>query len=180
MNPHLAEGRRCQADYGWAVFPVRDKKPLPGSHGHRDATTDPAVLARLFRRYPDANGVAVACSSETGPIVVDCDGPDGADALRELERRFGPLPATRAASSGRPHRFHLYFAPPAGGQRVRRRSRSSRAWTSSGTAAGRHPWRHRVRGLYGLARAIGGASADVGSRGPRPRHHPLGGRHDEE
>lgn len=99
------------ADLGWGVFPLDGKRPYSGTHGHRDATTDKKQIRRWWKEYPEAN-VGVACSSEgAGPIVVDIDGLDGKEMLRTLENRFGRLPKTLMATSGRKHRRHLYFTP---------------------------------------------------------------------
>jgi putative DNA primase/helicase len=99
---------------GWAVFPLNGKLPLKGSHGHLDATTDAAQVRRWWTKYPDAN-IGLACSSTRGPVVIDVDGPEGDAAARLLQ-----LPPTREATSGRPHRRHLYFDPPVSGVRISR------------------------------------------------------------
>ena len=105
LTAALAYARR-----GWAVFPLDGKRPFGGTHGHHDATTDPKVIAAMWRDYPDAN-VGIRCDSATGPIVVDVDGPDGEDLVASLD-----LPPTREATSGRGR--HLYFAPD--GQALKR------------------------------------------------------------
>jgi Bifunctional DNA primase/polymerase, N-terminal len=80
-------------------------------HGLHDASTDPAQIRAWWDLWPAAN-VGIA----TGRLVVlDVDGPDGRDALAELERTHGPLPSTLSATSG--HGLHLYF--DAGELRIR-------------------------------------------------------------
>lgn len=114
-NPLLAAAL-AYAQRGWAVFPLIAKRPIPGSHGHNDATTAPVQIKRWWREHPDAN-IGIACSSEgNGPIVLDVDGPEGERAAKLLN-----LPATRTATSGRPHRKHYYFAPPESGELIKRR-----------------------------------------------------------
>ena len=104
---------------GWAVFPLNGKRPFPGTHGHRDATTDRATIRAWWREWPDAN-VGIACSSSTGPIVIDVDGPTGWELLGTLD-----LPPTREATSRREHRRHFYFDPPTNGVEVKRRLKLS-------------------------------------------------------
>lgn len=87
--PLLAEALKLTERTGWHLFPVRGKAPAisaeNGGHGLHDATADPAALARLFDRAPDADGFAVNCGA-SGIIVLDCDvkpGIDGRDSLRD-------------------------------------------------------------------------------------------------
>lgn len=104
------------AERGWHVFPMHFtmqggtvvKKPLTkwakGDSGQR-ATTDPAVIRRWWKRWPDA-GVGIAC----GPselLVIDVDGDDGAASLVSLEGRLGRLPETATVNTSRGR--HLYF-----------------------------------------------------------------------
>jgi hypothetical protein len=107
---------------GWPVLPVHTPTPAGGCscgrprcasagkhprtrRGLRDASTDPAVIAGWWSRWPDAN-VAV----RTGTIVVlDVDGDHGARAVRALEHRHGPLPPTRRARTARGE--HVYLEP---------------------------------------------------------------------
>lgn len=105
---------------GWPVLPVHTPTQAGGcscgqpecraigKHArirdwpHR-ASTNVTVITRWWRRWPDAN-VGVL----TGTIVVlDVDGPDGAQALRELQLAHAPLPPTRCATTARG--AHLYF-----------------------------------------------------------------------
>lgn len=99
---------------GWAVFPLDGKRPYRGTHGHRDATTDPREVRRFWKRYPTAN-IGIACSSTTGPIVIDIDGGNGPELAELLE-----LPPTREATSQRKGRRHLYFDPMTNGTTIKR------------------------------------------------------------
>jgi O-acetyl-ADP-ribose deacetylase (regulator of RNase III) len=86
------------------------KHPLAAlvPQGVNDASSDPAVVAGWWRRFPQAN-VGLA----TGVIfdAVDADGPDGAAALRAFAADHGlelpPGPLVRTGSGG----WHLYLAP---------------------------------------------------------------------
>jgi hypothetical protein len=88
------------------------KHPLT-AHGLNDATSDPAKLARWWRRWPQANIGLV-----TGEVadVLDIDGPAGRAALRRFAadhdlRLEGPLVRT---GSG----WHIYLAPTGTGNRA--------------------------------------------------------------
>lgn len=116
------------AERGWHVYPVngmvggrctcggRDnckpgKHPLT-AHGHQDATTSKLHVARWWDRWPDAN-LAVALRP-SGLVVVDVDGPEGADNLKRLQRRHGAFDTPLWARSGRDEDgWHAYFAAPA-------------------------------------------------------------------
>lgn len=90
---------------GWPVFPVaQDKRPLT-RNGLKDASTDPAQIARW--RALKAAGVAIRTGN--GLVVLDVDGDEGADSLREREREYSELPHTvRAITPG--GGAHHYFA----------------------------------------------------------------------
>src|SRR4051794_2573601 len=104
------------AEAGMPVFPVGiNKRPMRGSHGLLDATTDLSLVARWWAKWPEAN-VAVRCGEPSGLVVLDVDGDEGADSLFELERAHGELPETRSVvtpSSGQ----HFYFRWP--GQEIK-------------------------------------------------------------
>jgi hypothetical protein len=91
---------------GWPVFPCkpRGKTPLC-EHGLKDATTDPAQIAKWAARWPGAN-----VGTPTGTnIVLDLDSRDDGDAsLAELEKIHGVLPDTLTVSTGGGGK-HFYF-----------------------------------------------------------------------
>lgn len=89
----------------WPVLPLRGKLPLL-ARGLHDASTDPALIAEWWQRWPEAN---VGVRTGGGLVVLDVDGDDGADSLHELEREHGELPQTVAALTGGGGR-HYYFA----------------------------------------------------------------------
>jgi hypothetical protein len=104
------------ATYGWPVFPCRlvrrpsgklDKVPLIKDWPNA-ASTDPAVIERWWRQWPDAV-ISFVTGKRSGIIILDIDiRPDrcGLDTLDELG--VLPLPTTpivHTASGG----IHLYF-----------------------------------------------------------------------
>ncbi len=113
-NPRLVAALAYADKYGWKVFPLNGKQPWKGTHGYKDATTDPRRIRAWWKRWPSAN-VGIACDSTLGPIVVDIDGPTGTKFLKTLK-----LPRTRTATTGTVSKRHLYFTPTAGGCVIKR------------------------------------------------------------
>ncbi len=110
MNGALIAGAIEHAAAGRPVFPCRGKVPLTGN-GFHDATTDPAAIKAMFRA-PDA-AVAICTGKASGLVVLDVDGDDGAESLRQLERERGELPRTASVKTPRGGQ-HFYFQHPGG------------------------------------------------------------------
>ncbi|HVW29485.1 MAG TPA: VapE domain-containing protein [Polyangiaceae bacterium] len=89
------------AKRGWAVFPCRPRTKEPATtHGFKDATADKALITRWWKKAPFAN-VAIATGQVSKLAVVDIDPRNLGDlSLRELERKYGPLPETLRAVTG--------------------------------------------------------------------------------
>jgi Bifunctional DNA primase/polymerase, N-terminal len=81
------------------------KRPLPGL-GLQEATQTEETIIRWWSECPGAN-IGIRAD---GLLIIDVDGETGEASLLELERKFGPLPATRAAKTGKG--YHLHFASP--------------------------------------------------------------------
>lgn len=101
----------------WAIFPVDGKRPFRGSHGCKDATTNPAEMCWLWKDRPAAN-IGIATGEISNLFVLDLDehpekGISGSETLRDLERKLGKLPETVEAITGTGGR-HLYFHYPSG------------------------------------------------------------------
>jgi Bifunctional DNA primase/polymerase, N-terminal len=121
---------------GIPVYPVHWPRPTPGGaslacscprglgcdrpakhplvrHGVKEATTDPEVIGRWWRRWPQANvGLATGIYFD----ALDIDGPAGLAALRQLQQvaglqRSGPLVATGGGG------WHVWFRPTGLGNR---------------------------------------------------------------
>ncbi|MCI1788043.1 MAG: bifunctional DNA primase/polymerase [Actinomyces sp.] len=102
---------RQLADAGVPVFACvpGGKRPLPGSRGFLDATTNPNHIGTWWRRTPTAN-LAIPTGRASGLVVVDVDvhAVNGFHALRRagdaglLPR---PLAVVRTPSGG----MHLYY-----------------------------------------------------------------------
>jgi len=71
-SPMLAHALRYAA-MGWPVFPLQGKKPIAGSHGFKDATTDPDKIRSWWRLNYN---IGIHCSQFW---VLDVDNPDSLD-----------------------------------------------------------------------------------------------------
>ena len=82
------------AGRGWHVFPLKGKRPLPGSRGLYDATTDASVITLRYEENPGCNW-GISCGP-SGLLVVDVDqhGCDGEQGLAGLLLEEGDLPQT--------------------------------------------------------------------------------------
>ena len=107
--PALTARRLTEA--GIPLFPcgAGGKRPLPGSSGFHDATTNPSQVADWWGRFPNAN-VAIPTGKASGVVVVDVDvhGINGFEAFGRA-RAAGllpiPLAVVRTPSGG----MHLYY-----------------------------------------------------------------------
>jgi putative DNA primase/helicase len=78
-------------------------------HGLNDATTDPDVIRRWWKTWPDAN-VAIRTGAVSKLAVLDVDPRHGGvDSLRAL----GPLPETALSETGGGG-YHIAFSHPGG------------------------------------------------------------------
>lgn len=110
----LSVAATALAARGWPVFPCKRKRPLL-AHGLHEASTDPVTVGQWWSRdWPDAN-IAVGTGAESGLLVLDVDGDDGADTLHELEREHDELPASVECLTGAGR--HIYLCHP--GQAIR-------------------------------------------------------------
>lgn len=110
----------------WSVLPLHSIKAgkctcgrsdcsSPGKHplipnGVRGATKDPRVIKQWWYRWPFAN-IGIATGRPSGFFVVDVDGEIGADSLKGLEGKYGPLPGTIEQITGGGG-CHLLFKCP--------------------------------------------------------------------
>ena len=125
LSPSPVVAARQLAEAGVPVFACvpGGKRPLPGSRGFLDATTDRVQIGAWWRRVPDAN-LALPTGRVSGVVVVDVDvhGANGFDAFHTA-RAAGllprPLVVVRTPSGG----MHLYY--PA------RQSVEQRSWQAA-------------------------------------------------
>ena len=104
----------ASAARGWHVLTTSPGRKVPlTAHGLHDATTDPAVIAAWWHRWPTA-GVAIATGAASGIIVLDVDPRHGGDdTLHDRERAHGRLPDTPRVFTGGGG-LHVYLAHPGG------------------------------------------------------------------
>lgn len=110
-EPAAGELLAAALNYARAGFPVLplDGKVPRNSNGLTGATTDPAVIAGWWQRWPSAN-VGLRTGAASGLVVLDIDPRHGGTTtLAQLERARGRLPAGPSALTGSGGR-HLYFA----------------------------------------------------------------------
>jgi len=77
------------ADFGLPVFPCQSNKSPACPHGHKDATTDPDEIERLFA-HRNARLIGLATGKASGVVVIDIDVKDDKDCRRW--QRYGDLP----------------------------------------------------------------------------------------
>lgn len=74
-------------------------------------TQDINQVDKWLKRWPNLNlGIVTGFASSV--VVLDIDGPEGEESLRQLEEKRGPLPETWEAVTGGGGR-HIYFSCPA-------------------------------------------------------------------
>jgi hypothetical protein len=112
--PTLPKAALAYARRGVPVFPCEPgaKRPLT-RNGHWDATTDPRVIERWWKRWPSAN-VGVPTGKKSGVVVLDVDVDDGGlESLAKLERAGAPTPKTARTRTGGGG-IHVFFRNPRG------------------------------------------------------------------
>ena len=107
------------ATRGLPVFPIQPgaKTPYPGSHGCKDATTDPGVIAQWWGWYPDAN-VAIATGHRVD--VIDFDGAQGHIDWGHKYPTWDDAEVTilGTVSTPRPGGMHVYVPATGAGNRA--------------------------------------------------------------
>ena len=92
---------------GWNPIPLRkDKRPWIAWAPYQERRVTPEELEEWRRRHPGAN-VGIVTGGISGIVVLDVDGPAGAE---ELKKRH--LPPTPTATTGKG--THYYFRHPGG------------------------------------------------------------------
>jgi hypothetical protein len=109
----------------WSVIPLHSivngqctckKKDCasPGKHprtvnGVKDATTDVETIRKWFRQWPNIN-IGIATGKVNNLTVLDVDGAEGEESLKELIDKYGALPETveQITGSGGHHYFFNY------------------------------------------------------------------------
>jgi Bifunctional DNA primase/polymerase, N-terminal len=110
--PTLPKAALAYARRGVPVFPCEPgaKRPLT-RNGHWDATTDPRIIERWWKRWPSAN-VGVPTGKKSGVVVLDVD-DGGLESLAKLERAGAAAPKTARARTGGGG-IHVFFRYPRG------------------------------------------------------------------
>ncbi|WP_203664702.1 bifunctional DNA primase/polymerase [Lacticaseibacillus sp. 53-4] len=113
--PTMLEMALSYQQHGFAVYPLAPgtRTPLKGSHGYKDATTDPKQAEAWWGEHPDYNiGLGL-----DGMLVFDIDmghksAADGNESLAKLsaDGRAGQIPSTyiETTPNGGLHMFFTY------------------------------------------------------------------------
>jgi putative DNA primase/helicase len=98
------------AERGLLVFPCKEKIPLTGAGGFKNASSDPVDILKWWNENPDAQ-IALPTGTINHLFVLDVDGRSGEDALAKL----GSIPETFEVQT-RPGRRQLWFKQSPGVQ----------------------------------------------------------------
>lgn len=121
-QPRLMTAALALAARGWSVFPLQPRRKTPGVRDWgREATTDPAVIRRVWGRA--GWNIGVACGP-SNLVVVDLDGSTdqqlggqmqhGRQVLVLLAAEAGQMIPADTFSVLTPKGQHLYFTAPFG------------------------------------------------------------------
>jgi len=104
----MLEAALAYVDQGFKIMPVKlDKTPFT-AHGLKDATELQIVVKEYWGRWPDA-GIGILTD---GLVVLDFDKKSGGyKAKKELEGKYGQLPATRTHRTGGGGLHYIYRNP---------------------------------------------------------------------
>jgi hypothetical protein len=110
----MLEAALKYARRGWLVLPLKPgtKEPLI-KNGFLNASNAEDTITSWWSRTPDAN-IGIRVGLESNLFIIDIDnkgGKDGNERLKELEGRFGRLPATYVVKTPNGG-FHYYFTYP--------------------------------------------------------------------
>ena len=91
------------------VFPLSGKVPLV-SGGFQAATQDEEEIQTWWSRWADA-GIGVPTGEISGFDVLDVDGDEGVESLKQYEAEHGPVPDTYVVITGRGCHYYLEHDP---------------------------------------------------------------------
>ena len=109
-NPILGAAQ-IYAGNGWRVIPIpfRTKRATLKDWPNK-ATFDEGQIRQWFHGGP--SNMAICTGQESNLVVIDVDGQDGEQALKQLQSVHGPLPQTLTSLTGKGR--HLFFLWPNG------------------------------------------------------------------
>jgi hypothetical protein len=124
------EAALAYAQRGWRVIPLhgvvggactcdRSDCSRSGKHpltpnGLKNGSIDEATIRRWWQEEAPLANVGVVTGRASGLWVLGPDGQQGIEALTELERIHGPLPATPRSRTGGGGRHYAFAYPPRG------------------------------------------------------------------
>ena len=99
------KSKACETAIHVPVFPVRGKIPLI-TGGFCSATQNQSLVEQWWTEWPNA-GIGVPTGEITGFDVLDVDGDEGFESLRQYEAEHGPVPDTFVVITGKGLHYYL-------------------------------------------------------------------------
>ena len=118
--PSSLETALKYAAYGWSILPLRARRKEPAtSHGLHDATRDERAI-REWWGNGSAYNVGVATGEVSRIVVIDIDGPEGAESWKALCGEHGEVVTLKQKTGRADGGWQLVFRHP--GEAVRNRA----------------------------------------------------------
>ena len=110
MRTDMLDAALDYAGRGLSIIPVgQDKRPLIKWAEFQSRIASREEITRWWTRHPHAN-VGIVTGTISGILVIDCDTPEGFEAVRKMLPDALILPIARTPRGG----WHLWFVYPAG------------------------------------------------------------------
>lgn len=110
MNENILTAALNYAERGFSVIPVRgDKKPFIPWTEYQKRQSTPEEIRAWWKKYPAAM-IGIVTGEISGLLIIDCDTPEGYEAIQKLLPDALVIPIARTPRGG----WHLWFIYPIG------------------------------------------------------------------